>query len=320
MKLKKDLIIVALATFFLTATLFMIRPTLSNPGIGEYDAWNDLNGDGTIDMYDAINFAGTFNTKGDPTKNVNVTNWLQSEPRMVLYGEGYVAWDYDSTSWDCDTTELYVGDYLSLTVLMKFENANVGNAWPMFSVKLAWTDPYKNVASQMEILTSTLYQVTGSPPEMSRQVSIDSYPIRGPYVQLQPKVINYDEVSNFGGNAYLRIYVHLTHCVPQPSTLKAMNWSSYSAQSGYWGWLGPYNTQGYRQITIVLSANANCTFFVYGSYYDIDQFNYTDVQEGGHQLQIVKTYQVTFQTIDIEALATDPETELSLWGSFYMTT
>jgi hypothetical protein len=73
MKLKKDLIIVALATFCLTATVFMIRPTLSNPGLGEYDAWNDLNGDGIIDMYDAIQFAGTFNTAGDPTKNVKVT-------------------------------------------------------------------------------------------------------------------------------------------------------------------------------------------------------------------------------------------------------
>lgn len=71
---KKDLVIIALTTFCLTATIFMVIPTRSSSGIGEYDAWNDLNGDGMIDMYDAINFAGTFNTAGDSTKNVNVTN------------------------------------------------------------------------------------------------------------------------------------------------------------------------------------------------------------------------------------------------------
>jgi hypothetical protein len=80
MKFRKDLVIVALAAFCLTATLFMIIPTKSNPETSNYDAWNDLNDDGTIDIYDAINFAGTFNTAGDPTKNVNVTNWPAAQP------------------------------------------------------------------------------------------------------------------------------------------------------------------------------------------------------------------------------------------------
>jgi hypothetical protein len=52
--------------------LFMIRPIGSKPGIGEYDPWNDLNSDGTVDIYDAINLAGTYGTSGDPTKNVTI--------------------------------------------------------------------------------------------------------------------------------------------------------------------------------------------------------------------------------------------------------
>ncbi len=72
---KKDLVIVALATFCLTATLFMIRSTQSNPSIGEYDSWTDLNGDGTVDIYDAITLANAYGTSGDPTRNVTVTNW-----------------------------------------------------------------------------------------------------------------------------------------------------------------------------------------------------------------------------------------------------
>lgn len=72
---KKDLIIVALATFCLTTTLFMIIPTKSNPSAGEFNNWADINDDGTVDLYDAINLANAFGTSGDATKNVNVTNW-----------------------------------------------------------------------------------------------------------------------------------------------------------------------------------------------------------------------------------------------------
>jgi hypothetical protein len=63
---RKGLIIAILATFCLTSTLFMIRPTRSNPGIGEYDPWVDLNDDGAIDIFDAITLARVFGTSGTP--------------------------------------------------------------------------------------------------------------------------------------------------------------------------------------------------------------------------------------------------------------
>jgi hypothetical protein len=70
--LKRDLIIAVLATFCLTATLFMILPAESSPA--EYDPWADLNDDGTINILDVANVALVFGTSGDPTKNVNITN------------------------------------------------------------------------------------------------------------------------------------------------------------------------------------------------------------------------------------------------------
>jgi hypothetical protein len=66
MKIRRDLVTVALATFCLTTGLFMIHPTKSNPGIGEYDPWADLNNDGIIDIYDAIKLADAFDTSGTP--------------------------------------------------------------------------------------------------------------------------------------------------------------------------------------------------------------------------------------------------------------
>jgi hypothetical protein len=61
---KKDLVIVVLATFCLTATLFLIIPTRSSPN--EYDPWVDLNGDGTINILDIAKVASLFGTNGIP--------------------------------------------------------------------------------------------------------------------------------------------------------------------------------------------------------------------------------------------------------------
>jgi hypothetical protein len=64
MKIRKDLIVVALATFCLTVTLFTALPTRSQSGMGEYDPWIDSNDDGIIDIFDAIHLAGAYGTEG----------------------------------------------------------------------------------------------------------------------------------------------------------------------------------------------------------------------------------------------------------------
>ena len=74
MKNRKDMVIVALATFCLTATLFMVLPIRSQPN--GYDAWLDTNDDGSINILEGILLSNHFLTSGDPTKNVNVMNEL----------------------------------------------------------------------------------------------------------------------------------------------------------------------------------------------------------------------------------------------------
>jgi hypothetical protein len=69
--MKRDLIIAVLVTFCLTATLFLVIPGRST---GTYDPWADINGDGKINMTDVGYVASLFGTKGDPTRNVTVTN------------------------------------------------------------------------------------------------------------------------------------------------------------------------------------------------------------------------------------------------------
>jgi hypothetical protein len=82
--MKRDLIIAVLATFCLTATLFLILPVRST---GTYDPWADFNGKGKINMLDVGYVASLFGTKGDPTRNVTVTNWPTSSDTSVWWSQ-----------------------------------------------------------------------------------------------------------------------------------------------------------------------------------------------------------------------------------------
>ena len=75
--MKRDLIIAALATFCLTATLFMILPTKSSPGNG-YDPWLDTNDDGQINIRDMYAMARAFGTSGTPINKTDLLLELQS--------------------------------------------------------------------------------------------------------------------------------------------------------------------------------------------------------------------------------------------------
>jgi hypothetical protein len=72
---RKDLIIAVLATFCLTATLFIILPSRSAE---PYNPWGDVSGptigepDGTINMRDINYEILRFNTFGDTAKNVTI--------------------------------------------------------------------------------------------------------------------------------------------------------------------------------------------------------------------------------------------------------
>jgi len=91
MTTKKDLVIVILATFCLTLTLFTILPTHSSSSTAtlEYDPWEDIDGDGKITLYDAVSLLNSYGAEGDPTRNVTVTNFPLDEYgnlRISLFG------------------------------------------------------------------------------------------------------------------------------------------------------------------------------------------------------------------------------------------
>ena len=104
MKFRRDLIIVALVTFCLTATVFMVVPTRSADD-PNWNPWADLQDDGTVDIYDAITLANAFGSSGDTPKNVNVTNWPTQLPAPNYRIDHYnlnISWNsgYGSTGFE----------------------------------------------------------------------------------------------------------------------------------------------------------------------------------------------------------------------------
>jgi hypothetical protein len=79
--MRRDIIVTALLTFCLTATLLMVATSRSQ----EYDPWADLNEDGIIDIFDVVGVTGIYETTGDTTKNVNVMNWPLSYQETVFW-------------------------------------------------------------------------------------------------------------------------------------------------------------------------------------------------------------------------------------------
>jgi len=86
---KKKYIIIAVGIFsILLGSLFVNNVILAQTG-GEYDPWLDYNEDGIIDVNDLHPLGQSYGSLGNPTKNVNVTNWPSSllpEPTVRRIG------------------------------------------------------------------------------------------------------------------------------------------------------------------------------------------------------------------------------------------
>jgi hypothetical protein len=80
------------ATLFAICLLTLIFIPLTSQSAGTYDPWLDYNGDGKVDANDLHLIAQTYGASGDPTRNVNVTNWpVQSElfPQDLILRAAY---------------------------------------------------------------------------------------------------------------------------------------------------------------------------------------------------------------------------------------
>ena len=66
---------------------FFFSNALLAQGSGEYDPWLDYNEDGIIDVNDLHPLGQSYGSSGEPTKNVNVTNWPASREIGVWWNK-----------------------------------------------------------------------------------------------------------------------------------------------------------------------------------------------------------------------------------------
>jgi len=118
---KKDLVIVILATFCLTLTLFTILPTHSS-----YDPWLDVDDNGVVELKDFYELSQAFGTSGNPTKSVTINdNWTEGSFNFSLPPNGVtenftittagfntITISLDASSWGKCEIQVFIG-YLS---------------------------------------------------------------------------------------------------------------------------------------------------------------------------------------------------------------
>jgi hypothetical protein len=212
-----------------------------------------------------------------------------------LYGTGLLEWQNESYGywyrWSFIPYDLYVGDYSSISIVLKFSNVHDGGHFTYWTVRISWTDPSTGYSISESLTTSTLYCLR---PFSVDQILAGSYAIKGPYIRISPELVNRVETA---GNATLSIYVFLANAIPPEPLPRAISWFEYEhteAQQSIFPYYGL--TKGFRQITIQFFSNTTCNFMVYGRSGTLDDFSYSTPYT-----YISKVYQLASDYIIVKA-------------------
>lgn len=269
---KKDLVIVVLATFCLTSTLFMTLPSRST----ERDPWGDVSGltvgepDGKINMRDINYLVLHFNQDvSNMTRNVNVTNW-QPQDKVVWVGDFlYTFTDGSSVGEWIRVGELptYVGGYEKMTVIFKFpDNCAYIEETPNYVYPtVQWRLDPTDTGGSLEPLTTTLYQIHRGQLLAHEQISSDSYPIRAPYVEIWPQ-FSTGTVPGQIGNLTISEYIYLSNGPIASSTRKTMHWQEWRNVNNSDVGITGLPLAGFTKLTVFLISNVTWSGRIYWGY------------------------------------------------------
>lgn len=126
---KKNLAIVISVVFCLTATLFMIIPSLSLSSAHSYDPLLDVNDDGKIDIVDLSKVAFAFRTSGTP---INKTALLLGQAASPVSFNA----TFENSEVSTNSTDYVDMPYMSVDVAFK----NTSSVLIMFSAEAAIGD------------------------------------------------------------------------------------------------------------------------------------------------------------------------------------
>jgi len=172
---EKQFVIATLFALILLTVVFI--PIAHQQNGGTYDPWLDYNEDGKIDVNELNPLGQAYGTTGDPTKNVNVTNWpVQRElfpKNLILRAAYYSSWSgykrelFDGTTTPPTSSYTYAVDsvvFTLTTVQQEFYNRT-------FIYQKIPTRAYEIFGKPSVTLT---YNVTNS-PSASFYFDVDVY-------------------------------------------------------------------------------------------------------------------------------------------------
>jgi hypothetical protein len=251
----------------------------------QYDPWMDINDDGRIDMRDITQLCLNFMATGDPTKNVNVTNWLPQRPKVLLYGVWDLIWNSTGSvpvlrsggGW------LYVGDYERISILVEFYPIDIKSGFAYWSTYIWWS-PDGYTLLKREELSTVGFLWDNYVGEDIRALTVR--PIVAPYIWISPICLG--RSLNATGRAQSKIWVYLSYGSIDDYTSNKFNTKIYGE-----GILVKTNALvglfkevcGFKKVTISFWSNATVTVRVAGDVRPWDQFSLT----GG---PIIKDYDV----------------------------
>jgi len=188
------LLFAILCTFCLTAALFLAIPIRSQT-TPEYDPWKDITDDGYIGIDDIVSVAENFGALGDPTKNVNVTNWPLDEYGNLRIGTS----TYSSTVIVCE------GYTIELAESPKFICSAYVDGWKRGTVFIRTAyidlDCYYIIKFMANNLRMTYDTISVQWPRSDTGVSFEIF---DPYIEMLGYVLNGSDTVDITVVLYLQ--------------------------------------------------------------------------------------------------------------------
>jgi hypothetical protein len=162
--------ILATSIFFMNTRSTIETKTAS---AGTYDPWLDTDDNGIINMLDLYYTAISYGATGDPTKNVNVTNWQISKDVNVF-------WEEDVSAGSLTSPAYSAGGFGHLHILAHGSSLN-GDETIQIWVRARLYNATRTSYYPMTVYTITLTPGTGSIVDVSMSVPSDTFYFLVPY-------------------------------------------------------------------------------------------------------------------------------------------
>lgn len=194
---------------------------------------------------------------------------------LVLYGTYDVSWgpnDPGSVSTVSSIGYLPVANYSSMLVFLQFENLTAEDEeWnAIWAPVVIWvSDPTTGAIVSYGILPFSM-----NPVSFGETMLTGVYPIKAPYVWLNPVLVNAYDYGLFNqfspqasenATATLNIYVHLSQNVTSltEETVKEQNVRMiHDAVNATNMLFGPYLIEGYSEVYVQMVSNVSCSLVV----------------------------------------------------------